>query len=106
VLVTVEYNVDPKKAEDFLDAMYKYQMVRRRDGASRWGIYFDSEKRGVYLESFIVHSWAEHERQHTRFTMADKKAEEQVLNFVSGEPKVRHFIWADRDKAHQHPSGE
>jgi MFS family permease len=102
VLVTVEYRIDPKNVEAFLDAIYKYQGVRRRDGASRWGIYFDSEKPGVYLESFVVHSWAEHERQHVRFTMADKKVEDEVSAFVVGEPKVRHFIWAERDRAHEH----
>lgn len=72
VLVTVEYTIDPKKASEFLDAIYKYQRVRRRDGASRWGVYFDSEIPGRYLESFVVDSWGEHERQHARFTLADR----------------------------------
>lgn len=96
VLITVEYILDPNKTSDFLDAIYKYQRVRRRDGASSWGVFYDSEIPGQYLESFIVHSWAEHQRQHARFTLADRKLEDQVPSFVLAPPKVRHFIYAER----------
>ncbi|MFZ0036220.1 MAG: MFS transporter [Candidatus Acidiferrales bacterium] len=96
VLVTVEYVISPEKVSEFLDAMYKYQRIRRRDGASRWGVYSDTEIRGRYLESFIVDSLGEHERQHARFTLADRKLEDRVLSFALQPPKVRHFISAKR----------
>jgi MFS family permease len=95
VLVTVRYVVERAKAADFLRAINHYQRIRRRDGAARWGIYFDTEKADVYLETFVVASWAEHERQHERFTVADREAEERVLKFVVGEPVVKHFIHAE-----------
>jgi MFS family permease len=72
VLVTVEYLVDRGHASDFLKAMQHYERVRRRDGASRWGIYRDTEHPDLYVETFIVHSWAEHLRQHERITRADQ----------------------------------
>jgi MFS family permease len=96
VLVTVEYSVDRNHISDFLDAIHKYQRVRRRDGASQWGIFYDSEIPGRYLESFLVHSWGEHDRQHARFTLADRKLEERVHSFVLEPPKVRHFIYAEK----------
>jgi MFS family permease len=94
VLVTVEYYVDPIHANDFLKAMHRYQRIRRRDGASRWGIYRDTEHPDVYLETFIVSSWAEHLRQHERFTRADHAIEERINKYVSKEPQVRHLIYA------------
>jgi hypothetical protein len=94
VLVTVEYHVDATHAHDFLKAMHRYQRVRRRDGASRWGIYRDTERPDVYLETFIVSSWAEHLRQHERFTRADDAIEERINKYVSKEPQVRHMIYA------------
>jgi MFS family permease len=97
VLVTVRYVVERAKAGEFLRAINRYQRIRRRDGASRWGIYFDTEKADVYLETFVVASWAEHERQHDRFTVADREAEERVLKFVVGEPVVKHFIHAEAE---------
>ena len=94
VLVTVEYLVNREHASDFLKAMRRYERVRRRDGASRWGIYRDTEHPDQYLETFIVRSWAEHLRQHERITRADRALEERISSYASGEPKVRHLIYA------------
>lgn len=57
VLVTVRYVIDPAKAPNFLNEMYKYQRIRRRDGATRWGIFYDTQAPNVYLETFLVDSW-------------------------------------------------
>jgi MFS family permease len=97
VLVTIEYKVDPDKAEEFLEAIYKYQRIRRRDGATRWGVYYDSEFPGIYLEIFLVDSWAEHQRQHDRFTVADRATEDQVFRYTSEPVRIRHFIYARKD---------
>jgi MFS family permease len=96
VLVTVEYKIDPAKESEFLDAIHDYQRIRRRDGATRWGIFYDVEIPDVYLENFIVDSLAEHERQHDRFTVADRECEERVLRFAIEPLKTRHFLYADR----------
>jgi hypothetical protein len=101
IMVTVEYTIDPKDAAQFLDAIYKYQRIRRRDGATRWGIFFDSEHPHHYLESFLVDSWAEHQRQHDRFTVADREFEEQVAKFSVQPTKIRHFIYATRQNSGQ-----
>ena len=94
VLVTVEYTVDCEHASNFLKAMTHFERVRRRDGAFRWGIYRDMERPGVYLETFIVSSWAEHLRQHDRSTRADNTLEERRDKYLIKEPKVRHLIYA------------
>ena len=94
VLVTVEYVVDRAHASDFLKAIHRYERVRRRDGASRWGIYRDTEHPDEYVEAFIVPSWAEHLRQHERLTRADRTLEERIGSYTLGEPKVRHLIYA------------
>jgi hypothetical protein len=97
VLVTVQYVIDPARSADFLRAMYRYQRIRRRDGATRWGIFYDMQAAHVYLETFLVDSWAEHERQHDRFTVADRGLEERVLSFALETPSVRHYIHAERE---------
>jgi MFS family permease len=92
VLVTVEYTVLPKWTAEFLDAMHEYGQMRRRDGAYRWGIFRDTEVADRYLEIFLVHSWAEHLRQHERQTQADSELERRIYSYVAGEPTVRHLI--------------
>lgn len=93
VLVTVEYHVDPTRAADFLETMREYGRVRRRDGASRWGICRDLESADRYLETFVVNSWPEHLRQHDRFTRADGPLEDKLRSCFLSEPNVRHLIY-------------
>jgi len=94
VLVAVEYVVNRDHASDFIKAIHRYERIRRRDGASRWGIYRDTEHPDLYLETFIVPSWAEHLRQHERITRADCALEERISSYILKEPKVRHLIYA------------
>jgi hypothetical protein len=94
VLVTVEYEVAPENAKEFIKAIRHYGRVRRRDGASRWGIFHDLEIPSRYVETFIVSSWAEHLRQHERMTLADRELEERLQSYVRGNPRVRHMVSA------------
>jgi hypothetical protein len=92
VLVTVEYDVDSRQADAFVQAMRQYERVRRRDGASQWGLFHDTEVSGRYVETFLVNSWAEHLRQHARQTRADRQLEDRIGTLVRGEPRIRHLI--------------
>jgi MFS family permease len=94
VLVTVKYVIDPAKAIEFLHQIHNYERVRRRDGAISWGIFVDTEAPNTYLESFKVDSWAEHKRQHNRFTQADSEIEKQVLSYAIKPIEVQHYIYA------------
>jgi len=96
ILVTVEYTIDPKNAPEFLEMIYHYQRIRRRDGAVRWGIFYDSEIPNRYLESFVVDSWGEHLRQHDRFTLGDRQFEDKVNRFSLEPAIVKHYIHAAR----------
>lgn len=91
-LVTVEYEVDPEHQEEFVEAIHKYQRIRRRDGAYQWGIYRDLEESNHFVEAFLVDSWAEHLRQHERTTHADRELEEHVQSLVLSKPVVRHLV--------------
>lgn len=93
LLVTVEYEVEPEHVVEFLEAMGQFGRVRRRDGASRWGICRDLETADRYLETFVVSSWAEHVRQHDRLTRADLQLEERIRGCTVSEPRVRHLIY-------------
>jgi hypothetical protein len=93
VLVTVEYRVTADRVTDFIEAMHRYGRIRHRDGASRWAICRDLETPGVYVETFVVSSWAEHLRQHDRVTRADRQLEERISGCVTSEPRVRHLLF-------------
>jgi hypothetical protein len=96
VLVTVEYRIDPARADDFVEAIRRTERVRRRDGAQLWGIFRDAVDPTRWLESFTVESWAEHLRQHERVTVADRELRAVARAFHQGPtpPVVTHYIAA------------
>ena len=57
---------------------------------------FQVSNRCRYVETSRMDSWAEHERQHDRFTVADRECEDRVLRFTVEPIKTRHFLYADR----------
>jgi MFS family permease len=96
VLVTVEYFIDPTRGAEFTAIMQGVRRFRRRDGAIRWSLYEDAGTPGRYLETLVVESWAEHLRQHSRATVADRGVETKAWAFLvlEGPPKVTHWIAA------------
>ena len=96
VLVTLEYLIDPQDNSQFAQAMQALGVIRRRDGAIRWGLFQDTANPGRFLETFIVETWIEHRRQHERMTVADRSIEEQAFSFHVGSerPLVQHLIYA------------
>jgi predicted MFS family arabinose efflux permease len=94
VLVTVEYFIDPARAEEFARAMQDVKRILRRDGATRWGLFADTAQPGRYLETFLVESWAEHMRQHARVTNEDRAAQTIARSFHVGDapPVVTHLV--------------
>ena len=96
VLITMEYLIDPPQSGQFARAMRALSVIRRRDGAIRWGLFQDTANPGRFLETFIVETWIEHLRQHERMTVADRSLEEKAFSFHtgSGRPHVQHLIYA------------
>ena len=98
VLVTIEYYVDPQQAAAFIEAVHRLGRLRRRDGASQWGIFRDTALPDRWLETFIVSSWAEHLRQHERAVAADRPVEEGVRRSTRAAPTVRHFLYVSKSE--------
>jgi hypothetical protein len=97
VLVTIEYHVSPQQVATFIKAVHRLGRLRRRDGASRWGVYHDTGSPDRYVETFIVNSWAEHLRQHERPVQADRGVEEAAQRAAREAPIVRHFLYAKEE---------
>jgi MFS family permease len=96
VLVSVEYQIDPAKADEFEHAMLEWRTVRRRDGATFWGLFADAAAPDHYVEYFLVDTWVEHLRQHERRTLADLELQEYIRSFHIGKnpPVVTHQLAA------------
>jgi predicted MFS family arabinose efflux permease len=96
VMVTVRYEAQPGKEDELITRLRQARYSRRRTGAASWRAWRDASQPGVILEEFIVASWAEHERQHERFSRRDQDRLDQVdmLTAEGTQPTVTHWITA------------
>ncbi len=94
VMVTIEYQIDPRQESEFLQAIQALSGERYRDGAYQWGVYQDAESPGRWKEWFLLPSWLEHLRQHERATHHDHDVQLEVRQFHVGtdDPVVRHLL--------------
>ena len=94
VVVMIDYEVNPADQPAFRVAAQQLTRLRLRDGALRAGVFTDVSQPTRITEFFYVATWAEHERQHHRFTRDDQLVEAEVRRFHQGEapPRVTHFL--------------
>ena len=93
-MVTIEYLIDPARAEAFQAVMQLTRRARLRQGALSWGLFRDAAEPGRYIEYFVDENWLEHQRRHERFTAGDIGLRAQRLAFHLGheDPRVRRYI--------------
>lgn len=94
VAVEIVYRVKPEATAAFLEDVSQLRGPRRRDGATFWRVYRDLSDPAVYVERFIVTSWAGYLHQRARRTLADQALDEALrVHLEGGEPlAMRHYI--------------
>jgi hypothetical protein len=76
VLIQVEYRIDKTDRDAFLRIMRKMGPTRRRNGATSWRVFRDLSEEGLFVERYIIDSWAEYVRLRSRMTIADRQLQE------------------------------
>jgi MFS family permease len=94
VMVTVRWLVRPEAADTFSGLTRQLRAIRRRTGATRWQLYRESDDEHVFIETFIVGSWAEHERQHARIAARDLEIFDRLDDTLgpSAPREVHHYL--------------
>ena len=97
VLVSVEYRIDPLRADEFLALMGESRRMRLRNGAISWSIFRDVADAGLYVEQFMDESWLAHLRHRERVTATELEMHRRKFAFHLGDqpPAVRYLIGAD-----------
>ncbi len=100
VLIQIEYRIDPENRDAFLRAVRAIGPVRRRNGANSWRVFRDLGEEGLFVERYILSSWAEYVRLRSRMTIADRATHQRVAElqregeeigvsrFINMEPRV------------------
>lgn len=94
IMVTIEYIVDPARAEEFDSVMAASRGSRLRAGAVSWGLFEDLEKPGRFVEYFACDSWANYLRRFDRFTAYDEELRRRrhSLHIAEGAPTISRFV--------------
>jgi quinol monooxygenase YgiN len=88
-ITVMEYRIDPKTADEFLQAMKELKRIRQRDGAIRWNLSRDTADPERYIETFVTESWGDHLRQHERVTAENREVEQRAPAFHLGPSRPR-----------------
>jgi MFS family permease len=94
VMVTVEYLIDPARADAFAEVMQRTRRARLRQGALSWGLFRDVAVPGRYVEYFVDENWLEHQRRLERFTAFDAELRTQRLAFHTAPepPRLVRYV--------------
>jgi len=94
VLVTMEYRIDPERAEEFNAVMAESRRWRLRMGAIYWGLFRDITDPGRFVEHFLVESWLDRLRQIERLTAEDIALRDRKAQFHLGNdpPLMTHLV--------------
>lgn len=94
VLVTIEYFIDPQRAEEFKRTMQETRRARLRQGVLSWGLYRDTSDPGRFVEYFLDENWIEHRRRMERLTTADLRLRDwrQAFHIGSAPPRIRRYV--------------
>jgi len=77
VIISIEYQILPEKAEEFRKLMAKARKSRLKQGALSWSLLEDTEHIGRFVEDFVFETWADYLRRFDRFTTEDLKMQEE-----------------------------
>lgn len=94
VVVTIEYVIDPARADEFRALMQESRRSRLRQGARSWHLQHDIADPARYVERIEDESWTEHLRRFDRVTASDVALRERKLAFHILEVPPRVTRWA------------
>ncbi|WP_232831437.1 MFS transporter [Pseudogemmobacter bohemicus] len=93
-MISVTYRIDEADREEFIRRLLLASKERMRNGATQWFFHQSVEEPGLWVEIFLLPSWAEHMEQHERVshTDADLHSDLRALDRHETGPVVRHYI--------------
>ena len=94
VVVTIEYLVEPTRADAFRKLMQHSRRSRLRQGALSWNLLHSMSHPDRFIEQITDESWTEHLRRFERVTADDVALRDRKLSFHKGKkpPVVRRYF--------------
>lgn len=89
VTILIEYEIEPGREPEFVDAMRALGRLRQRDGGRHWRLNQRLGRTERWIESFEFGSWMDYLRSLERLTIADEAVFDRVRGLhIGDEPPV------------------
>ena len=94
MIVTIEYTIDPERAEEFDAVMQETRRRRLAQGALSWTLMRDAADPSRYVEQIVDTCWLEHVRRGARQTLADDalRARRHAFHAGAESPRVTRHL--------------
>ena len=94
VLLTIAYEIDPARADEFIAVMRESRAGRLRHGVIGWELFRDTKHPGRYIEYIVEESWVEHLRRFERMPAAEVvlRDRKQALHVGAEPPVVTRYV--------------
>ena len=103
VQVMVEYVIEPKNAEAFVELMQASRRSRLRAGASSWALFRDPANPGRYVEQWVEESWLELLRHRDKATESERELRDAKRAFHVGPEAPVRIVLVAEDVARRKP---
>ena len=103
VQVMVEYLIEPKNADAFVELMQASRRSRLRAGASSWALFRDPANPGRYVEQWVEESWLELLRHRDKATEAERELRDAKRAFHVGPDAPVRIVLVAEDVARRKP---
>ena len=94
VVTTIEYLIDPARADAFVEVLQETRRARLSQGAIGWELLHDIAEPERFVEEIVDESWTEHLRRFHRATAADLALRERRLAFHRPDepPRISRYV--------------
>ena len=103
VQVMVEYLIEPKNADAFVELMQASRRSHLRDGASSWALFRDPANPGRYVEQWVEESWLELLRHRDKATESERELRDAKRAFHVGPEAPARIVLVAEDVARRKP---
>ncbi len=79
ILLTVDWDIEPERRDEFIAAMQPVRRALKRQGALSFHLVENVERPGHMVESFTMATWSEYRRLPQRSTVDDKAIHEALV---------------------------
>ncbi|MES2259929.1 MAG: MFS transporter [Pseudomonadota bacterium] len=94
---TIEYRIDPARAEEFRMLMRDSRRTRLSQGALEWELLRDAADPARYIERIVDESWTEHLRRFDRVTRTDVALRDRKFAYhIGANPPLVTRCFIDR----------